>query len=237
MTSSSAELPVTAAHIRLHQSLDLHMFDRSDRLIATVPLRDQMVTIYYLQDAEGLPLYKVTADPEDLDLSYHVRIPLKTPENGARYFDGLGDGPGEQGLGWYFTLGFQKNPEDLRTGVIAGIGIVNIADISIGPIATESRAQESWFQRLWRFLFGPQPLGTGEFVGYPQHFPQAESLQMRVHLHFLLPMAGNNGVSMPIRLGAFMGHEANGEADSPFAVICAHPTCVNLKSDLLNTGN
>jgi hypothetical protein len=239
MTSLSSQLQQTASHLRLHKSLDLHLFDRADRLIGTIPLLDRMVTIYYLLSEDGSPLYKVTEDEENVNLNYQVRIPLKRPASGSDYFDGLASRPGIQHGQWHFNIGFKKDPDDLRVGTLDGIGIVDIADISIGPTPISiAREEEGWFRRLLRRLFGtsPEPKDTGEIVGIPNHFPSTNSLMVRLNVHFHLPENSGGSGPVPLRMGAFLGHESHSTTDNPYVVICAHPEQVSLQSDLLNTG-
>lgn len=231
-------LPQYAAHLRIHRSLELHLFDADGRLLSALPLRDQLYSIG-LKDRGGLPEFCVEEARTDDSQGYKVHLPISLPHPDGAYYDPDDGLPLSRSATWYFQAGFGRDTETGRTGTLVGIGTVDIADISILPIpAARIGGFGGWLSRIWRCLFPPkvQPVPKQGLFGIPSNFPVSASFQIRVWLNCSLPADPEVEGASSIRLGAFWGKETVDGPEQAYLMICANPALVTLEAQPLFSG-
>jgi hypothetical protein len=227
-------LPLKAAHLRLHRSLDLHLFDVDGQLLAAVPLKDQMVSIRYVEENDEPPKYLVCPDQADPSQSMHLHFGLALPSPESEYYDSNGGDSlaPAAGLKFGFRFGFQRHSEDARTSELVGIGTVDIADISIGPIPIGRGLPNGcnplgWFVKPKPIPFDPT------IVGKPIEFPESLAPQFSITYSFGLYCDKRVDGAHHIRLGAFMGKTTDALAPEPYLMVLANPLLVTLQASTI----
>lgn len=236
MTTTETTLPAYAYHLRIHERLELHGFDREGRLSLTVPLRDRLYTLG-MREVEGQALYCIEEARQDDSQRYRVHFPITLPSSESHYYDPGDDFSGGRTSTWFFQAGFGRNEEEPRTGTLTGIGTVDIADISILPDLAARVGRGGWLRRLWRCLFPvpAQPAPKG-LLGIPSDFPDSNSFLINLRLTLSLPADPVVEGAQCIRIGAFMGQETEDGAEQAHLLICANPALLQLEAMPLVSG-
>lgn len=219
-------------HIRIHRSLELHLFDQADNRIGQIPLLDQLVTLNFETLNSDLgPTYFVNPDAHDPAHTYFVNLPIELPDITAEYYDSpnISFAPDLRPNDWFFHFGFARDPENNTIASLQGIGTVDIADISINPDRPRRR---SWLYRL----FFPKRAAASQsqgLIGLPTHFPNALPMRLSIRLNFKLHDASHILPTRSVRIGIFKGQFSPTGPQRTFLLIGADPQHMTYTSKVL----